>query len=95
MSTSSLASSAGRRRLDPDPQEVHATMLRNGTLAALMLLFTGCGLVETGATAAAGAQSAAQQAAEAKRTEDQVRQQVEQAQRTEAAQRAAAEQDAR
>ena len=51
-------------------------MVRSGALAVLLSLLGGCGLAETGVTAAAGANSAAQQAAAAKQTEDQVKQQL-------------------
>ena len=66
-------------------------MTRLWPLLVLLILPAGCGLVDTGATAAAGAQSAAQQAAEANQTEDRVRQQLDAAARQAADQRPTAE----
>jgi uncharacterized membrane protein len=60
------------------------------TAAALMLL-TGCGLADVGATGATSAASAAQEAKQAKETEAQVRQQVDAAYQQAAEQRKAAE----
>lgn len=60
------------------------------TLFAILSL-SGCGLAETGASAAAGAASAAQQAKEAKETEAQVQQQINAAYQKDAARRKAAE----
>jgi hypothetical protein len=70
-------------------------MTRLWPLLVLLILPAGCGLVDTGATTAAGAQSAAQQAAEAKQTEDRVRQQLDAAARQAADQRRTAEDAAR
>lgn len=58
---------------------------------AACLALAGCGLVETGATAAAGGASAAQQAKDAKATEAKVQQQIDAAYKQDAAQRQAAE----
>ncbi len=58
-------------------------------LLVLLILPAGCGLVDTGATAAAGAQSAAQQAAAAKQTEDRLKQQLDAAAKQAADQRQA------
>ena len=60
-------------------------------LAALLLPLSGCGLAETGVTAAAGGESAAQQAKEAKQTEAKLQQQINAAYQQDAAQRKAAE----
>jgi len=60
-------------------------------LAAILLSLAGCGLVETGATAAAGGASAAQQAKDAKQTEAKLQQQINAAYQQDAAQRKAAE----
>ena len=60
-------------------------------LLAILLPLAGCGLVETGATAAAGGASAAQQAKEAKQTEAKLQQQINAAYQQDAARRKAAE----
>jgi outer membrane biogenesis lipoprotein LolB len=63
-----------------------------GSLALLaILLVAGCGLAETGATAAAGASSEAQQAKDAKATEARMQQQINAAYQQDAARRKAAE----
>ena len=63
-----------------------------GSLALLaMLLLGGCGLAETGVSAAAGGAQEAQQAKEAKDTEAKVQQQINAAYRQDAARRKAAE----
>jgi hypothetical protein len=59
--------------------------------AAVLLALAGCGLVETGATAASGGASAAEQAKEAKQTEAKLQQQINAAYQQDAAQRKAAE----
>jgi hypothetical protein len=56
-----------------------------------LLALAGCGLVETGATAAAGGVSAAQQAKQAKATEAKVQQQINAAYQEDAARQKAAE----
>jgi len=66
-------------------------MTRAWLMLALLTLPGGCGVVETGATAAAGANSAAQQASQAKQTEDRVKQQLDPAYQQAADQRKAAE----
>lgn len=63
-------------------------------LAATLLALCGCGLAETGATAAAGATSAAQQAKQAKETEAKMQQQINAADQEDAARRKAAEAEA-
>ncbi|GAC1457938.1 MAG: hypothetical protein PVSMB6_16690 [Steroidobacteraceae bacterium] len=62
-------------------------------LAVLLLLagLSGCGLAETGATAAGGAAAAAQQAARARLDEQRVRDQIDAANRVAEQQRRAAE----
>ncbi len=60
-------------------------------LLTAVLALAGCGLVETGATAAAGGASAAQQAKQAKETEAKLQQQINAAYQQDAAQRKAAE----
>jgi outer membrane biogenesis lipoprotein LolB len=60
-------------------------------LLATVLVLTGCGLAETGATAAAGAESAAQQAKQGQETEAKVQQQINAAYQEDAARRKAAE----
>jgi hypothetical protein len=62
-------------------------------LLALSMVLGGCGVAETGATAAAGAESAAQQAAQGRAAEDKVRQQIDAAYKQAADQRRAAETD--
>ncbi len=63
-------------------------------LAAALLALSGCGLAETGATAAAGASSAARQAQQAKETEAKMQQQINAAYQEDAARRKAAEAEA-
>jgi hypothetical protein len=60
---------------------------------ATVLLLGGCGVAETGASAAAAADSAAQQAAQTKALHDNVRRQIDAAQAQAAEQRRAAEAD--
>lgn len=67
------------------------SMGRLGTLVALLLTLSGCGVAETGTAAAAGAASEAQQAAQARQTEQQVRQQIDAASQQAADQRRDAE----
>lgn len=63
-----------------------------GALALLVTLsLAGCGLAETGASAAAGAASEAQQAKQAKATEAKVQQQINAAYQQDAARRKAAD----
>ncbi len=63
-------------------------------LATALLALSGCGLAETGATAAAGATSAVQQAKQAKATEARMQQQINAAYQEDAARRKAAEAEA-
>lgn len=63
-------------------------------LVAVLLPLAGCGLAETGATAAAGGASAAQQAKQAQQTEAQIQQQINAAYQEDAARRKAAEAEA-
>jgi hypothetical protein len=64
----------------------------SGSVAVLILLsLGGCGLAETGASAAAGAASEAQQAKDAKATEANIQQQINAAVQKDAARRKAAE----
>jgi len=67
------------------------TLAKALSLLAALLMLTGCGLVETGATAAAGSASAAQQAKQAKDTEAKLQQQINAAYQEDAARRKAAE----
>lgn len=67
------------------------TLVKSLALLVTVLALAGCGLVETGATAAAGGASAAQQAKEAKETEAKLQQQINAAYQQDAAQRKAAE----
>ncbi len=60
-------------------------------LLSPLLALAGCGLVETGATAAAGGASAAQQAKQAQATEAKIQQQINAAYQQDAARRKAAE----
>lgn len=60
-------------------------------LVTAPLALAGCGLAETGATAAAGGASAAQEAKQAKDTEAKVQQQINAAVQQDAARRKAAE----
>jgi len=66
-------------------------LARSLALLGMLLALTGCGLVETGATAAAGSASEAQQAKDAKATEAKIQQQINAAYQEDAAQRKAAE----
>jgi hypothetical protein len=66
------------------------SMPRVTTLLVLLAALGGCGLVDSGASAAAAGESAAQQAAQARRDAQQVPQQV--PQQIDAANRVAAEQ---
>ena len=59
--------------------------------SVLAAALAGCGLVDTGASAAAAGQSAEQQAAQARRDEERVRQGIDAANRTAEEQRRAAE----
>jgi outer membrane lipoprotein-sorting protein len=63
-------------------------------LAVTLLALSGCGLAETGVTAAAGAASEAQQAKQAKETEAKMQQQINAAYQEDAARRKAAEAEA-
>jgi hypothetical protein len=60
---------------------------------AMTVALSGCGVAETGASAAAATESAAQQAAQARAAQDQVRQQIDAAYREAAEQRRAADAD--
>ncbi|MDE2447721.1 MAG: hypothetical protein KGO22_02035 [Gammaproteobacteria bacterium] len=60
-------------------------------MLAATLALAGCGLAETGATAAAGGASAAQQAKQAQDTEAKMQQQINDAYKEDAARRKAAE----
>jgi predicted small lipoprotein YifL len=66
-------------------------LVKSLVLLATVLALAGCGLAETGATAAAGAESAAQQAKQAQETEAKVQQQINAAYQEDAARRKAAE----
>ncbi|MGH8301630.1 MAG: hypothetical protein ACRET5_09215 [Steroidobacteraceae bacterium] len=66
-------------------------MAKSLALLGAALALAGCGLVETGATAAAGAASAAQQAKQAQATEAKIQQQINAAYQEDAARRKAAE----
>jgi len=67
------------------------TPAKSLALVATLLTLAGCGLVETGATAAAGGASAAQEAKQAKETEAKLQQQINAAYQQDAARRQAAE----
>lgn len=67
------------------------TLAKSLALLAAFLALAGCGLVETGATAAAGSASAAQQAKQAQATEAKIQQQINAAYQEDAARRKAAE----
>jgi hypothetical protein len=69
-------------------------LVKSLAVLAALLPLAGCGLAETGATAAAGGASAAQQAKQARETEAKVRQQIDAAYQQDAAQRKAAEAEA-
>jgi hypothetical protein len=58
---------------------------------SVLLSLAGCGLAETGVSAATGAAAEAQQAKQAKQTEQQVEQQINSAYQQDAARRKAAE----
>jgi hypothetical protein len=66
-------------------------MVRVTTLVVLLGSLGGCGLVDSGAAAAASGESAAQQATQARHDEDRVREQIDAANRVAAEQRRAAE----
>jgi len=66
------------------------TLTRSSALLAILLL-AGCGLAETGVSAAAGGASEAQQAKQAKETEAKMQQQINAAYQQDAARRKAAE----
>jgi hypothetical protein len=68
-------------------------MERLWALLALALPLAGCGVAETGTTAATAAESAAQQAAPAAAAQERVREQIDAAYGEAAAQRRAAEAD--
>lgn len=70
------------------------TFVKSVALLATFLALAGCGLAETGVTAAAGGASAAQQAKQAKETEAKVQQQINAAYQEDAARRKAAEAEA-
>jgi uncharacterized lipoprotein YajG len=70
------------------------TLAKSLALLAALLMLTGCGLAETGVTAAAGGASAAQQAKQAKETEAKIQQQINAAYQEDAARRKAAEAEA-
>lgn len=61
------------------------------SIVVTVLALAGCGLAETGVTAAAGGASAAQEAKQAKDTEAKLQQQINAAYRQDAANRKAAE----
>jgi len=66
------------------------TLTRSSALLAILLL-AGCGLAETGVSAAAGGASEAQQAKQAQETEAKMQQQINAAYQRDAARRKAAE----
>jgi hypothetical protein len=68
-------------------------MTRSLVLMAIMLSLVGCGVVETGAAAAAGAASAAEEARQGKETEARLQHQLDAANRQAAEQRKAADTD--
>ena len=70
------------------------TLVKSLVLMATLLTLAGCGLAETGVTAAAGGASAAQQAKDAKATEAKIQQQINAAYQEDAARRKAAEAEA-
>ena len=67
------------------------TLAKSLALLAALLTLSGCGLAETGATAAGGGASAAQQAKQAQATEAKIQQQINAAYQEDAARRKAAE----
>ena len=70
------------------------TFVKSLALLVALLTLAGCGLAETGVTAAAGGASAAQQAKQAKETEAKIQQQINAAYQEDAARRKAAEAEA-
>ena len=70
------------------------TLTKSLAVVATVLALAGCGLVEMGATTAAGGASAAQEAKQAKETEAKVQQQINAAYQQDAANRNAAESQA-
>ena len=70
-------------------------MARSFVLLTLLLSLSGCGVVDTGASAAAEATSKAQEAREGLKTEARVREQLDAAMKQSADQRAAAEADSK
>jgi uncharacterized protein YceK len=69
-------------------------MLRIALLLSVATCLSGCGLVETTATTAAGASAEVEQAKQAKKIEDQVREQVQQDVKQNSARMQQAEKDA-
>jgi hypothetical protein len=67
------------------------TLAKSLAIVVTVLALAGCGLAETGITAAAGGASAAQDAKQAKDTEARLQQQINAAYQQDAAQRKAAE----
>jgi hypothetical protein len=67
------------------------TLTNSLAIVATLLALAGCGLAETGVTAAAGGASAAQDAKQAKATEAKLQQQINAAYQQDAANRKAAE----
>jgi hypothetical protein len=67
------------------------TLAKSLAIVVTVLALAGCGLAETGVTAAAGGASAAQDAKQAKATEAKLQQQINAAYQQDAAQRKAAE----
>jgi hypothetical protein len=70
---------------------VMQTLAKSLAVVVTVLALAGCGLAETGVTAAAGGASAAQQAKQAKDTEAKLQQQINAAYQQDAANRKAAE----
>jgi hypothetical protein len=68
-------------------------MRRVWVLLALSMLLVGCGVADTGTTAASAAESAAQQAAQGRAAQEDVRRQIDAAYSQAEAQRRAAETD--
>ena len=66
-------------------------MTKSLAVLTVVLPLAGCGLAETGVTAATGATSAAQEAKQAKQDEAKVQQQINSAYQTDEARRKAAE----
>jgi hypothetical protein len=67
------------------------TLVKSLAIVVTVLALAGCGLAETGVTAAAGGASAAQDAKQAKDTEAKLQQQINAAYQQDAANRKAAE----